>query len=191
MNLKDIEIGKKVWYAAQNGDGGSRSLTILGEYVRNLLENNNFQYGVKPWLETCFGNEIATNKIERNHRFLEEALELVQSCNCTRDEAHQLVDYVFNRPIGEKEQEVGGVMVTLAALCLANSIDMHKAGDAELTRVWSKIDLIRQKQAAKPSGSPLPGPTLSEEEADKKFKDTLRENRGTLDYNFNLTDHDC
>lgn len=115
-----------------------------------------FQGDVKPWLLACFGEKIANDRTERNHRFLEEALELVQATGCTRSEAHQLVDYVFNRPVGEPVQEAGGVMVTLAALCLAHDMDMHKAGDIELARIWTKVEQIRAKQAAKPRHSPLP-----------------------------------
>lgn len=111
---------------------------------------------VHPWLLACFGQEIARDCVERNHRFLEEALELVQACGCDRSEAHQLVDYVFDRPSGEKHQETGGVMITLAALCLANDLDMHKAGEDELARIWTKVEKIRAKQAAKPKHSPLP-----------------------------------
>lgn len=115
-----------------------------------------FQSRVQPWMLACFGAEIAADRIERNHRFLEEALELVQACGCTASEAHQLVDYTFGRPVGEPAQEAGGVMVTLAALCLANSLDMHAAGETELARVWTKVEQIRAKQAAKPKHSPLP-----------------------------------
>lgn len=114
-----------------------------------------FQTNVKPWLHKCFGETISSDVVERNHRFLEEALELVQACDCTQDEAHQLVDYVYGRDVGEKHQEVGGVMVTLAALCLAQDMDMHEAGDTELARVWTKVEQIRAKQAAKPKNSPL------------------------------------
>ncbi|HVZ60649.1 MAG TPA: hypothetical protein VG892_07670 [Terriglobales bacterium] len=119
-------------------------------------DEGNFQARVQPWMLACFGSEIAADKIERNHRFLEEAIELVQSCGCTRSEAHQLIDYVFDRPVGERGQEVGGVMVTLAALCLAQAIDMDREADRELDRIWGKIDKIRAKQAAKPKHSPLP-----------------------------------
>lgn len=115
-----------------------------------------FQGRVKPWMDACFGEEISNDTEERNHRFLEEALELVQACDCTASEAHQLVDYVFGRPVGEKPQEVGGVMVTLAALCLAQKMDMHIAGEVELDRIWTKVEIIRAKQAIKPKHSPLP-----------------------------------
>ena len=97
--------------------------------------NKPFQDRVQPWMQACFGAEISADRIERNHRFLEEALELVQSNGCTVSEAHQLVDYVFGRAVGEPAQEAGGVMVTLAALCLASGLDMHKAGEVELARI--------------------------------------------------------
>ncbi|WP_232443865.1 hypothetical protein [Burkholderia ubonensis] len=115
-----------------------------------------FQSRVQPWLLECFGAEIATDRAERNHRFLQEALELVQACGCTASGAHQLVDYTFSRPLGEPTQEIGGVMVTLAALSLANGLDMYAAAEAELARVWTKIEQIRAKQAEKPRHSPLP-----------------------------------
>lgn len=121
-----------------------------------LAEQLDFQSRVQHWMMACFGPEISADKIERNHRFIEEALELVQANGCTRDEAHQLVDYVFDRPVGEVAQETGGVMVTLAALCLANGTSMHECGEVELARVWQKIETIRAKQAAKPKHSPLP-----------------------------------
>lgn len=115
-----------------------------------------FQDRVAPWMQACFGPEISSDTVERNHRFLEEALELVQACGATQEEAHQLVDYVYSRVTGERMQEVGGVMVTLAALCLAQGLDMHAAGEAELARIWMKVEQIRAKQAAKPRNSPLP-----------------------------------
>jgi hypothetical protein len=115
-----------------------------------------FQHRVADWLAACFSMEICADKIERNHRFLEESLELVQSLGCTQSEAHRLVDYVFGRPAGDPVQELGGVMVTVAALCSANDLDMNAAAEKELARVWEKMDLIRAKHKAKPKHSPLP-----------------------------------
>lgn len=124
--------------------------------------NGEFQARVDPWLLACFGEAIARDKVERNHRFLEEALEAVQAAGCTASEAHQLVDYVFGRPRGRLHQEIGGVMVTLAALCLSQKIDMAEAGETELARIWTKVEQIRAKQAAKPKHGPLPGPSTPE-----------------------------
>lgn len=127
-------------------------------------KSEQLQPRVAEWMQACFGPEISADRIERNHRFIEEALELVQACGCTKSEAQQLVDYVFDRPQGDINQEVGGVMVTLAALCLANGFDMHAAGETELARVWTMIEKIRAKQAAKPKHSPLPEAVPSQEE---------------------------
>lgn len=121
-----------------------------------MNKQKSFLIRVGEWLLACFGEKIADDKTERLHRFTEESLEAVQSLGCTKEEVLKLVDYVFNRPIGEPSQEVGGVLVTLAALCRANNIDMDLAGETELKRVWQNIDKIREKQANKPQFSPLP-----------------------------------
>ena len=115
-----------------------------------------FQARVNDWMMACFGAEISADVTERNHRFLEEALELVQACGCTKSEADQLVAYVYGREVGDLPQEIGGVMVTLAALCTAVCWDMALSGELELAWVWTKVDAIRAKQAAKPKHSPLP-----------------------------------
>ena len=64
-----------------------------------------FQNSVRYWILECFGSEISDYKPERNQRFLEEALELVQSCGMSPEDAHRLVDYVYSRPVGDKVQE--------------------------------------------------------------------------------------
>lgn len=120
---------------------------------------NSFQAKVAAWMQVCFGPVIAADKVERNHRFLEEALELVQACDCTPEEAHKLVDYVYGRAVGERSQEVGGVMVTLAALCRAQNISLHDSALTEYLRISEPevIERIREKQKRKPAMSPLPG----------------------------------
>ncbi len=118
-----------------------------------------FQARVADWMDACFGPEIAKDRTERNHRFLEEALELVQAGGCSKSEVLQLVDYVFGRPAGVISQEVGGVTVTLAALCEAFKLDMNACAEEEITRVWIRMPQIRAKQAAKPKFSPLPETT--------------------------------
>ncbi len=125
---------------------------------RMRAEASQWQERVAQWMAACFTPAITADRGERNHRFLEESLELVQSLGCTASEAHQLVDYVFGRPVGEPSQELGGVMVTIAALANASAMMIDIAADAELARCWTKIDVIRAKQAGKPKHSPLPAP---------------------------------
>ncbi|WP_417254330.1 hypothetical protein [Celeribacter sp.] len=114
--------------------------------------DKDFQERVQDWVLTCFCEEVALDRTERNRRFLEEALELVQSLGASKAFAHDLVDYVFSRPEGEAVQEVGGVMVTLASLCATQGIDMVEAGEDELSRIAHPevIAKIRAKHAEKP-----------------------------------------
>lgn len=138
-------------------------LAVREDQTKNYIlvddMNGSFQQRVRPWLIACFGKEVAENVPERNFRFIEEALELVQSLGCTKEEVLELVDYVYSRPVGEPYQEVGGTMVTLAALCLATGLNMTQNGETELARINTPkiIEKIRRKQATKPKHSPLPG----------------------------------
>lgn len=116
-----------------------------------------FQRSVGEWAVSCFGAEVARDPGERNQRFLEESLELVQSLGMPEEHAHALVRYVYGRPAGDGPQEVGGVMTTLAALCEAQGFSMQKAGQTELARCFTRMNEIREKNRSKPRGSPLPG----------------------------------
>jgi hypothetical protein len=120
-----------------------------------------FQRRVADWVVDTFGEKVATDKAERNFRFLEEALELVQACGATKDDVLKLVEYVFSRPVGELPQEVGGTVVTLAALCNGFDVRMEKCAWDELARNWLNQRKIRRKHFSKPirtaAGDPLPG----------------------------------
>lgn len=122
-----------------------------------------FQERVKPWMMACFGPEISGDIRERCHRFFEEAGELCQAAGMSAEDAFALVAYTWGRPVGKVRQEVGGVMTTLAALCLAAGVDMDDAADEELARIWMIIDIIRAKQQSKRKlfpnnpATPLPG----------------------------------
>jgi hypothetical protein len=124
------------------------------EEMRGALEP--FQARVKPWMHACFGDVIPYDRTERGDRLLEEVFELLQSGGYDPARVLELRDYTWGRPPGDPRQEGGGVMVTLAAYCLAHGIDMHEAGEAELARIWTKVEAIRAKQAAKPRGIALP-----------------------------------
>lgn len=121
-----------------------------------IASQSSFQTRVRQWSLDCFGAEVTAERLERGDRFLEEVFELLQSGNYPRERIAQLAAYVWSRPTGEPSQEVGGVMVTLAAYCQAHGLDMHQAGETELERVGTKVEAIRAKQAAKPVGSALP-----------------------------------
>ncbi|KAA9369581.1 hypothetical protein [Ochrobactrum quorumnocens] len=115
-----------------------------------------YQKRVQDWIEACFPADTARNSRERSHRFLEEALELCQSLDVSRNEVYALVDYVYSRPKGDAHLEAGAALLTLAALSNAKGIDLATAGESELARNWDRIDLIRAKFQTKPKGSALP-----------------------------------
>ncbi len=121
-----------------------------------MSETSQLQGRVRTWVVQAFGYGVADNRQERIHRFIEEALELAQALDCPKDEVLMLVDYVYNRPVGEVRQEVGGVFTTLCALCSAIGVDLEIAAKTELMRCWERIEIIRQKQATKPKSGPLP-----------------------------------
>lgn len=110
-----------------------------------------FQDRVRDWLYRCFPKDTCRDVTERGDRFLEEALELLQATGYDLDRVAALTDYVRNRPPGQAFQEVGGVEVTLAALCAELRVDKQAAGFAELTRICAPkvMDAIRRKQEAK------------------------------------------
>ncbi len=121
-----------------------------------------FQDRTNHWLLSCMGPKIAKNKHERNFRFGEEALELLQAAGCSKSDVLDLVEYVYGRDVGDLEQEIGGTMVCLAALCTAHGLNLDIAENLELARCWNNIDKIRAKHDAKVLRTPhtaLPGIT--------------------------------
>jgi hypothetical protein len=129
--------------------------------AKAVVEDTDLQPRVNPWMQACFGPKISADRLERGDRFLEEALELLQSGNYPQERVAALSSYVFGRKVGDPSQEVGGVMITLAAYCLAHGLNMHESGELELARIWTKVEKIRAKQAAKPTGSALPIPPIA------------------------------
>lgn len=162
MNIIDSRIVEFVDGYTLECDEGSYTPTsheqmLIEDALRGFVDDS-FQDRVRQWMLKCFDPKAIDDVSTRNYRFLEEALELVQACGCSVHDAHRLVDYVFTRPAGDPVQETGGVMVTLAAHSCAMRINMNAAGEHELARIEDPevTEKIRQKQATKPKGSPLP-----------------------------------
>lgn len=141
--------------ATEAGVCGGMAESIYRKIVE-AHSDTSFQPRVKPWMDACFGEKISMDRLERKDRFAEEALELLQSLEMPKERILALVDYVYGREVGYPPQEVGGTMVTLAALCLAHGMNMHALAETELARIWTKVESIREKQRNKPTGSALP-----------------------------------
>lgn len=121
-----------------------------------------FQGDVATWMGQCFPPSLSSNMTERGDRLLEEVLELLQAHGYDSARVPTLVNYVFGRPVGEPAQEVGGVMVTLAAYCSVAGLSMQADGQAELDRINQPevMARIRAKQETKNAlhfDTPLPG----------------------------------
>lgn len=103
------------------------------------------------WLVMCFGSAILDDKEERIIRLTEEVLELAQAEGMTREQATGLVKQVFDKPVGDVFQELGGVMVCLSAYVLVAKQDPELAFEVELTRIEqpSMIEKIRAKWLTK------------------------------------------
>jgi hypothetical protein len=130
---------------------------ILSLPVQSVeAEPETFQERVGQWVVACFGDIVACDELERMDRAVEEFYEGLQARNYPRERLSALENYTWSRPVGEITQEFGGIMMTLAAWAQAIGLDMHACAEAELARVWTKVDQIRAKQAAKPVGSALP-----------------------------------
>lgn len=160
-----FELKIKEWANASERFRGSNSLcsasiyTLHAEELRTLVKNakahgaRSFQKRATEWAKRCFGERLTADAQERNFRFAEEALELVQACGMNRFEVQRALDYVYGRPVGEKRQEVGGVYTTFALLCEAHGIDMVGEGERDLMEIDNpeKTEAIRVKRDKKPS----------------------------------------
>lgn len=141
--------------------------------------SDDFQTRVRAWVLECFGDIVSCDVLERCDRFIEEAIELVQALDYPSERIAALTSYTYAKPKGEPFQEAGGVMMTIGALCGAVAVNMHDAGEAELARCWTKVDIIRAKQAAKPTGSALPvAPPPTASEANGALVDEWRDYSG-------------
>lgn len=140
-----VEVGRMAGhFMEEGGSEEDQEKPALGS------DFGDFQQRVVKWLYQAFDREHVEDTTIRSHRFLEEACELVQAVGCSRGAAHQIVDYVFDRKVGSKGQEVGGTVITLVALCHAEQLNMGTEAEKELIRIWKKLGTIRHKQSVKP-----------------------------------------
>jgi hypothetical protein len=95
------------------------------------------QATVKDWITRVFGARTLNLRF-RAERVLEEALELAQACGYPKAKIAGLVDKVYANPPGEIGQEVGGVGISVLALCDTAGISADHCESAEIDRVLSK-----------------------------------------------------
>lgn len=167
---------------------GDRILAAMGEeaaklfagfvqdtFDRTLNWRGERQRAVYDWALACFGEEHVTSLPQRALRLLEEAIEAYQAVGGPIDLAHNCVDVVFSRKVGELYQELGGIGVTLLALAQAAGLDANKAEYDEVQRVLSlppehfrKRNEEKNKLGLNIAGTALAGAYQTEAPADAK-----------------------
>lgn len=112
---------------------GARGVLDVADSVRQVRFRR--QKALADWAQACFGEAEATNPKQRALRFLEETVELCQSLNLDKAKAHELVDFVYSRPVGDPTQELGGCGVTLALVAESIGADADEEERRETARV--------------------------------------------------------
>lgn len=111
------------------------------------MDTKNIQKQTAIWVMTRLGDE-AMHPTERGRRVHEESTELFQTLGGTREEAHRIVDHVFDKPVGTSYQEFGGAALTLAVAAESLGVDLGEAAQAELDRIFSLApEKFKKRQA--------------------------------------------
>lgn len=125
------------------------------EEIRKQTRTTRQRYAM-AWAKAAFGAEQSTSLPQRALRLLEEAVELYQAsvhtvgADAARARAHELVDFVFERPPGEIGQELGGISVCMLVYAEAADLDVDDMEAKELHRVLNKpIEEFTRRNAAK------------------------------------------
>lgn len=106
---------------------------------------------VGEWVRDVFGSEVADNVQERSRRFFEEAIEVYQSYDGSREMAHKIVDIVFDKEKDKPEKETGQCLFTLLALGAASSVDVEVSLEEcyRIAMTPERILKVKRNQAAK------------------------------------------
>lgn len=109
------------------------------------------QQRVTDWMRSTFTGAECEDVPERSLRMAEEALELTQACGVDAATLHQLVDYVFSRPVGKPQQEIAGCLVTIYAIASALGVDGQAEFETELVRINTPevVERCRRRQHEK------------------------------------------
>lgn len=115
------------------------------------------------WVVRTFGLPNLTDRRERARRIVEEAIEVAQSEGIDEARVRRLVERVYSRPVGMIGDEIGGLLLTIAAW-QANTPSMSPFVEAERL-LSTKLEpgdpeRFRAKHADKVAagvGLPMPG----------------------------------
>lgn len=102
------------------------------------------------WALRSFGHEHVYNLPIRALRCAEEAIELAQAYEVPKETILRLVEVVYSKPPGHRDQELGGVALTAAVLAAARHQDIDTYLECELRRVLEKpVEHFKQRNQDK------------------------------------------
>jgi hypothetical protein len=102
------------------------------------------QRWIEQWCLEMFGKESTLDVTYRGLRFAEESIEAAQAAGVTEDVLHNLVSFIFSRPVGE----LGGCGVALMALATAAGVSQEECELTEVSRLASKPKAYWEERAA-------------------------------------------
>lgn len=131
-------------------DGQADAFDTSAKLLQAILDRHEpDQERVARWVRETMDEATLKNVRERCLRFIEEALELVQALDMSREDVLMMVEYVYARKAGAPNQELGGVMVTALALAAAAQLDAYDELHRELDRIFAAQDRVREKHRQK------------------------------------------
>ncbi len=117
---------------------------------------------IAAWVRSRLGTEVLMDRQERAARLVEEAIELAQAEGVPEIRVVNIARRAYERPVGEVEQEVGGIGVCILAYCYAADLDFLALTDREVKRIEkvpAEVSLAKHNAKAKAgTAEPSEGP---------------------------------
>lgn len=115
-----------------------RLTTLLKDAGDRASARDIRQHHIFEWCAAAFGMDHATSTEQRGLRLVEEAAEAAQAAGCNPETLRKIIDYVYSRPAGELQQELGGVGLCVLAMAASARFSADIAENAECARVMAK-----------------------------------------------------
>lgn len=98
------------------------------------------------WQKLVFGDRVVTPHV-RTLRLLEETLELCQCERVTEEEVQKITRQVYDKPVGNPYNELGGVMICCAIYAGISGWTLEDAFWHEFTRIMDPkiMDKVRTR----------------------------------------------
>ena len=98
------------------------------------------------WQRLIFGDLVLSPHV-RILRLVEETFELAQAENVPEEQLLQVLRQVYDKKIGQPEQELGGVLICLAIYAETKGYDLEERFWAEFERIMDPaiMDRVRSR----------------------------------------------